>query len=184
MVIGDLTLPKTAKLKVYKLENFVAKPEEYIVLASTSQKSGLLYKVSLAGTSKNFTYLEGCYRAIVDDEKDFQYLSSGTEDLFLSAFYFKGGLFHGDNAGVTFFEKPGTMSAYKFFEEDPVLFERSFQLIWRCSEQFDNKCFRIAKQCYLKNGNEYCKDKDKLIKQRKFRIAPAKITSYVWTYEW
>jgi len=184
LVIGDLILPSTAKLNVYKVENFVAKPEEHIVLGSTTQKSGLLYKVFLAGTSSNFTYLEGCYRAIIDDEEEFQYLSSGTEDLFLSAFYFKGGLFHGDSAGVTFFKYPGTVSAYKFFEEDPVMFEHSFQLIWRCSEQFDNKCFKVSKECYIKGGSEYCKDKDKIIKQSKFKPGPANITSYVWIYEW
>ena len=128
--------------------------------------------------------MEGCYRAVIDDGEEFQYLSSGTEDLFLSAFYFWGGMFHGDSAGVTYVDPPKKMSAYKFFEEDPVMFEQSFQLIWRCGEQFDNKCFRIAKECYIKNGNEYCKDKDKIIEQKMYKIGPAKITSYVWTYEW
>lgn len=187
IVIGDLVLPKTAKLKLNKIENYIIQPKEYVVVASSTNKTGLLYKVALAATSVDFNYLEACYRALIDDAKDFQFLSSGTEDFFLSAFYYNGGLFHTDHSGLTFFKNPGTMSAYKFFEDDPVTFQKSFKLIWRCGEAIDNDCYKPDKACYFKGNSQYCKTKQGFAK-RKMPFAPqlaaTTMTSYVWMYEW
>ena len=185
--IGDLILPKTAMLKLYKVENYVIQPKEYIVVAATTNKTGLLYKVTLAATSSDFTYLEACYRALIDDAKDFQFLSSGTEDFFLSAYYYSGGIFHTDHAGLTFFQKPGTMSAYKFFEEDPVIFNKSFKLIWRCGEIVDNDCYKAGGGCYIEGNTRYCNTKYGTHKHtipNGVQFAVTKMSSYVWTYEW
>ena len=90
-------------------------------------------QLTFGGDSSDFTYLEGCFRAEIDD-KPMQFLSSGTEDLFLSASYFNAGFFHDNHAGLTCRTGAGKMSAYKFFEEDPVLFSKSLKLSWRNGE--------------------------------------------------
>ena len=188
--IGDLVLPKSAMLKLYKKENYVMQPKEYIVVASTANKTGLLYKVTLAATSSDFNYLEACYRALIDDADDFQFLSSGTEDFFLSAYYYSGGLFHTDHAGLTFLQNPGTMSAYKFFEDDPVFFQKSFKLIWRCGEVNDNDCYKPGGGCFISGNNQYCNTKHGILKHRmpqldnNVQLAITTMSSYVWTYEW
>ena len=187
IVIGDLVLPKTAMLKLYKTENYIMQPKEYIVAASSTNKTGLLFKVTLAATSTDFNYLEACYRVLIDDAKDFQFLSSGTEDFFLSAYYYSGGLFHTDHAGLTFLQNPGTMSAYKFFHDDPVTFQKSFKLVWRCGEVNDNDCFKPGGGCYIKGNNQYCETKDGIRKHKipqSIQLAVTKMSSYVWTYEW
>ena len=62
-------------------------------------------------------------------------LCSGTEDFFLSAYYFTRVMYHGNDAGCTYRDGKGAMSAYKFFENDPILFTNSMQLVWRCGEE-------------------------------------------------
>lgn len=156
-------------------------------MASSANSSGLLYQVTLAGSSVNFHYLEACFRAVVDDEDNIQYLSSGTEDFFLSAYYYSGGQYHNGHAGLTYISGPGTMSAYKFFEDDPVMFTKSFKLLWRCGEAFtDNNCFKLSNRaCYTKDGDMFCKNR-KGVHERLNNLNPdiTKMTSYVWTYEW
>ena len=39
-----------------------------------------------------------------------------------------------DNSGLTSKTGKGQMSAFKFFENDPLLFSKSVQLIWGCGE--------------------------------------------------
>ena len=99
--------------------------------------------VTLVAESSNLVFLEGCMRAFIDGSNKTTWLSSGTEDFFLSAYYFNEGLYHLDNAGLTFLEN-GRVSAYKFFENDPLLFSKSFELWWRCS---DNDISRVIYGC-------------------------------------
>ena len=91
-------------------------------------------QVTLDTKSSSYLYLEACFRYTVDGQKE-QFLSSGTEDMFLSAFYFNRGLYHTDSAGLTCFDGVGHMSAYKFFETDPLFFKHSMKLQWRCGEK-------------------------------------------------
>lgn len=186
IVVGDLVLPKTAMLKLHKQEHVALQPEEYTVLATSNNSSGLLYQVTLAASSANFQYLEACFRALIDDDTKFQFLSSGTEDFFLSAFYYDEGLYHTDHAALTYKKDPGTMSAYKFFEDDPVAFSKSFKLIWRCGEAMDNECFKLSNQdCFVQDKQLYCKNNKGIHMPRGVPIPLAtKITTYVWTYEW
>ena len=55
--------------------------------------------------------------------------------MFLSAFYFSAGTYAHDSAGLTCFDGVGVMSAYKMFEDDPILFNKSMQIMWRCGEK-------------------------------------------------
>ena len=142
VVIGNgLQLPnhmgtnKNLRLKLYKNENVLLTPLEFITLANITGTAGLLYQVTLEANSTDYNYLEACYRVKIDGSSNYQFLSSGTEDFFLSAYYFNRGLYHGDDAGCTYFDSKGAMSAYKFFENDPVLFTESFELVWRCGEE-------------------------------------------------
>ena len=89
-------------------------------------------------------------------------LSCGTEDYFLGTYYFNRGLYHLPLAGLTHKEEPkngpSRFSAYRFHDEDPVIFQNGFRLAWRNGEE--------------KNGRP--------------NAPPHKsqVTSYVWLYEW
>ncbi len=190
IIIGDIELPVSAQLKLYKLEKVVMKPFQFVSLASTDKKAGMLYQITLA-INGSFSALEACFRAVIDDSHKIQYLSSGTEDMFMSAYYYDQGIYHTNQAGLTFFEFPHAMSAYKFFEDDPVLFTKSFKLIWRCGELVDNECFLAKRRgCHTKNKRAYCKSKedndefDKAINRLNKNLKDTVVSAYVWMYEW
>lgn len=136
VIVGDLTLPSNTRLRLYKNVDVKLSPLQFITLVETKNTAGMLFQVTLAANSTDFNYLEACFRAVIDGEANTTWLSSGTEDFFLSAYYFNRGTFHMENSGLTYISTNPTsvMSAYKFFENDPLLFTKSFQLIWRCGE--------------------------------------------------
>lgn len=91
--LGDLQLPSSAKLRVYRQENVILKKLEYITLANVSNGiSGALLGVkldSVGATDVGFTYLEACLRLYDMSHADTpMFLSSGMEDHFLSAVRF------------------------------------------------------------------------------------------------
>ena len=133
VVLGDLVLPSNTRLRLHKNEIFLLKPMDFMNLAYVKSSAGALFMVTLVAESSNLVFLEGCFRAYLDGSNRTTWLSSGTEDFFLSAFYFDKGVYHLDNAGLTYKDK-GRIAAYKFFENDPVLFTKSFELWWRCSD--------------------------------------------------
>lgn len=178
LVLGDLQLPANTRLRLYKTTNQVLAPYQFLTLANISGRAGALYQVTLSTQSKDYNHLEACFRAIVDDEEMF--LSSGTEDFFLSAYYFNKGLYHNDNSGLTFKDGKGSMSAYKFFENDPMLFSKSLGLMWRCGEKING-----ADGC----PNDFPRppgDSGKLEEDSigKAQLQDTNTTAYVWVYEW
>ena len=134
VVLGDLILPPHTRLRLYKNENVHIEPLVFLPLAQVKNSAGALFMVTLVANSSNLVFLEGCMRSYIDGSNRTTWLSSGTEDFFLSAYYFNEGLYHLDNAGLTYLDKEGLVSAYKFFENDPLLFTKSFALWWRCSD--------------------------------------------------
>eukprot|EP01084_Bolivina_argentea_P008448 15818_1 len=96
---GDMQLPSNAVLKLYKNENVELAPLQFITLANVASSAGAVFMVTIEANSTDQNYLEACFRVKVDAENGYQFLSSGTEDFFLSAYYFDAGLFHDDDAG-------------------------------------------------------------------------------------
>ena len=175
LVLGDLLLPKTTRLRLYKQTNVLLKPLEFITLAKVEDSAGAVFMVTLAANSTDYNYLEACMRVVIDGG-DTMFLSSGTEDFFLSAYYFNKGVHHFENAGLTSEEGKGIMSAYKFFERDPLLFTKSLELTWRCGETVGVKggCpdnFPPSSS----NGKSHF---------RSIKLADTVVTTYTWVYEW
>ena len=176
IIVGDLQFPANTRLKLYKTIATQLAPRQFVHIANVSDASGALYQVTLAANSTDFNYLEACMRVSIDGE-DTMFLSSGTEDFFLSAYYFNKGLYHSENSGCTYKGGSGLMSAYKFFEKDPILFTKSLDLIWRCGE--------------TANGDDGCPndfppphEPEKKIEMPPLQLANTVVTIYVWVYEW
>lgn len=183
IVIGDIQLPSNAQLVLHKHENLTLKPYELISFAN-SARNGILFMVTLAAQSTDFNYLEGCFRLVGSNGSKTQFLSSGTEDFFLSAYYYNKGLYYSDHAGLTYLEKPGTMSAYKFFELDPVIFNKDLNLVWSCGESKNSGCFAGSENCFVDQKKVFCFSSKEVFNERSVQYADTVITSYVWTYEW
>ena len=175
LVLGDLLLPKTSRLKVYKQTNILLERLKFITLAKVDNSAGAVFMVTLAANSTDYTYLEACMRVIIDGG-DVMFLSSGTEDFFLSAYYYNKGVFHFENSGLTSKEGVGTMSAYKFFERDPLLFAKSLELKWRCGEVVGGfgGCPTDFPQYYS----------PKRPPSRVDLYTNTTVTAYTWVYEW
>ena len=176
VVVGNLELPvHNTRLRLYKNVDIHLTPLQFITLANVNSTAGWLYQVTLFTRSSDFQYLKACMRAKIDGN-NITWLSSGTDDFFLSGYYFSGGVYHTDNSGLTYKNDPGTMSAYKFFENDPVLFSKSFELMWRCGDTND-----VNQGCPSDwpppKGNWYNK-------HNYSSPLDTVVTSYAWVYEY
>ena len=175
LVLGDLQLPSTSRLMLYKNVNVQLSPLQFITLANISNSAGAVLQVTLAGNSSDYNYLEACFRAVIDGSSSTTFLSSGTEDFFLSAYYFNRGIYHLDNAGLTSKTGKGTMSAYKFFENDPLLFSKSLSLVWRCGETING-----ADGC----PNDFPPPGNLREEVMSPFLANTTVTTYTWVYVW
>jgi hypothetical protein len=135
--LGGVALPETARLKLHRLEGYVANPLEEFNLFDVEGK-GALFQVTIAAKSRDdsrHTFLEACMRGYHAQAKTPTMLSSGLEDYFLGTYYFDTGMYHGDTAGLTHFDKAdGSFSAYRFHDADPLFFNNGFRLTCRNGE--------------------------------------------------
>lgn len=156
--IGDVTLPDNARLKLYKNENYTARPLEEFALCSV-KSPGALYQVTIAAKSSNYNYLEACMRAYIDGSEEPLMLSSGLEDYFLGTYYFNRGKYYTPVAGLTHKDDGDcSFSAYRFHEDDPIFFEQGLKLTCRCGEKIGEKVFSNPQ--------------------------PTTYTTYTWVYQW
>jgi hypothetical protein len=161
--LGQIQLPESARLRLQVREDVTVEPFQ-MHSAAESVAAGALYQVMLAVRNNNFSYLEGMLRAYLDGAREPVMLSSGTEDYFLGTYYFNRGMYHLPLAGLTHKAQDAqgncSFSAYRFHEEDPILFQRGLRLLWRNGEEKDGKVYGgVPPQQSL-------------------------VTSYVWIYEW
>ena len=111
VTLAGVRLPETARLKLRKLENHLAKPLEEFALCDV-KGAGALYQVTMAadglrdsGDWKDISYLEAIMRAYIDGGKEPTLLSSGLEDYFLGTYYFNRGRYANALAGLTHLDK-------------------------------------------------------------------------------
>jgi hypothetical protein len=159
--LGNLRLPASARLRLEVRNDVALGPLEMFDICQSS-RAGALYQVTLAVASKNFNFLEAVLRAYLDGSREPLLLSSGTEDYFLGTYYFNRGMYHFPLAGLTHKSQDpdGTcrFSAYRFHDEDPIIFQKGVRLAWRNGEEKDGKPYGSPQ--------------------------PSRATSYVWVYEW
>ena len=163
--IAGVRLPENARLKLYKLENYVAEPLEEFAMCDV-KGAGLLYQVTMQAKGlrknnhwKDLSYMESCVRAYINDGQEMLYLSSGLEDYFLGTYYFKKGKYANMLAGLTHLDKSeNEFSAYRLHEDDPVFFQNGLRLTNRCGEKIGEKVFHDPPK--------------------------TRYTTYVWLYQW
>lgn len=159
--VAGFALPATARLRMHALADYTAQPLEEFDLCRAAG-AGLVFLVAIAAQSTNFEFLEAQMRAYIDGARNPQFLSSGLEDYFLGTYYFNRGAYRLPQAGLTHKDaKDHSFSAYRFHDEDPVVFSRGLRLTCRCGERRGEKVFGGS-------GNPQA----------------TTYTAYTWTYEW
>ncbi len=156
--IGGIPLPRApAFASIGASDRKIAALEEFDLCDVRGQ--GLLYQVTMAAKSVNFSYLEACMRAYLGDAREPMFLSSGLEDYFLGTYYFNRGLYHTPVAGLTHInEADHSFSAYRFHEEDPVYFRDRLRLTCRCGERLGDFTFHDPRETMF--------------------------STYAWVYQW
>ena len=145
---AGIKLPESARLKLYKLENYTAQPLEEFTMCNV-KGAGMLYQVTMEAKGlrdtdhwKDISYMESCIRAYMNNKEEPLYLSSGLEDYFLGTYYFNKGRYANMLAGLTHFDKEeNEFSAYRLHEDDPVFFQNGLRLTNRCGEKIGEKTF-------------------------------------------
>ncbi len=157
--VGGIRLPDDARLRLYRTENREMAPLEMLDLCEASE-AGLLYQVTMSVRSGNLNFLEACMRAYMNGGAEPLLLSSGTEDYFLGTYYFNRGRYHFPMAGLTHLDaRKNTFSAYRFHEQDPIIFKNGLRLVWRNGEAWaDGRPFGDPQHSI--------------------------VTTYTWVYEW
>jgi len=167
--LGTLALPESARLRLYRVEDYPAKPLEEINLCEV-KTGGAIYQVAVAakGTRpkqswKDLSFMEGCMRAYMNGESKPVFLSSGFEDYFLGTYYFSRGKYVNELAGVTHLDPPNcAVSAYRFHDTDPVIFKSGLRLTLRCGDHAGGDDSRSVE------GDP----------------PPTVYSTYVWLYQW
>jgi hypothetical protein len=163
--IAGVRLPAKARLKLYKLENHVAKPLEEFALCDV-RGAGALYQVTMAaeglrktGDWQDLSFMEAIMRAYLNGDREATKLSSGLEDYFLGTYYFNHGLYANSLAGLTHLDKKNdSFSAYRFHDTDPIFFQDGFRLTCRCGEEMAGKML--------------------------YNPPDTRFTTYTWVYQW
>ncbi|CAF1580208.1 unnamed protein product [Didymodactylos carnosus] len=156
--LGGFILPPQAKLILQKIENVKYQPIQFVPIVNIANGNGLLFFHTLAVTSGNLNFLEGCYHAYVDYS--------------IPAYYFNAGQFHFDVSGYTHHkEENGTVewSAYRFHDQDPIFFTNGFRFDWRNGDVVDDNGFK----CILESGGHQAGSPTE-----------STVTSYAWVYIW
>jgi len=170
IVVGNVQLPATAKLVLYRNAQVTLKPLEFLTLANTTN-AGVVFMTLLAVKSSNLNYLEGCFRTYIKGAADANLISTGSEDYFQSGYYFNAGAYHFPGAGLSHRDDAtGTLSAYKIHEDDPLFFSRGgFQFVWRNGDTQDPT-----------SGHKCANDKGPTVGNPQQSV----VTTYCWVYEW
>jgi len=173
IVLGGRTLPKTAKMNQFRIDQLYH-PLDWVPLVNVTSGPGMHFMVTIAAQSGNLNFLEGCLHVYMDGDNTFPgfVISTGTEDYFDSAWYFNGGQFHYPVSGFTHLtQEPNnvTWSAYRFHDTDPLFFNDGFQLIWRNGDMVD----MAGMKCYMESGGPFAGSP-----------TDSNIQAYGWAYTW
>jgi hypothetical protein len=191
---GSVTLPTSARLQLQVVRGTFA-PLSFVDVAAVDPAAFAARRggggAALAGAyvfatyleidSGNQNVLEGCYRvfnAFSNATRDGQWpgelIATGTEDYFLSSYYFNAGPFHLENAGYTHSGGGGRgsrMSMYRVHATDPLLFgPAGMRMTWRIGDLNDPA---TGLKCTLQAGG-----------QPSGNPTESDIVSYAWVYTW
>jgi len=171
--IGGFAVPPTAKMNLIKF-NQVVQPLAWVPIADLPNARGLFFMHTLSVQSGNLNFLEGCYHLYTPYNMSFPgtVLSTGTEDYFDSGWYFNAGEFRLPVSGYTHYGSANgqvTLSAYRFHEMDPLLFDNGIRFVWRNGDAVDP----AGQKCYMETGGRVVGSPTQ-----------SNVLTYAWVYTW
>lgn len=135
------TLPPTARLLI-QVNRLSLPALAYLPVVNVPSGSGLILGLAIAFVAPNLNTLEGCFHFYPTLTTPYpgQLHSTGTEDEFMSSYYFDLGVFQGRSAGIfykTDVVGKGSASMYRTYESDPMIFSNGGRFVWRNGDTAD-----------------------------------------------
>jgi len=173
ITVGGIALPSSARMNLIVTDT-TFQPLDWVPIVNIQSGPGVHWMHTLAVSSGNLNFLEGCYHAYFNGEDEFPgtVMSTGTEDYFDSAWYFNAGEFRFDVSGFTHYNQNGTVttwSAYRFHDQDPLFFDNGFQFVWRNGDMLDAS----GTKCMIETGGRIVGSP-----------TASEVLAYAWVYTW
>ena len=114
---GGIAVPPTARMHL-QITNRTVGRLEFVNVVDQPTGSGMMFMHTLSFSAPNLNTLEGCYHSYTPYSQAWPglTLATGTEDLFISAYYFSAGQFRLSASGLTHFLSNSSLaqvSAYR-----------------------------------------------------------------------
>lgn len=125
---GGTRVPLTARLVIQR--NALTLPRlAYLGIVNFTSGEGIIAAMAIAFKAPNLNTLEGCFNLYKTAATPFpgELHSTGTEDEFISSYYFDQGPYQGRNSGVYYKgnggESVSTIAMWRSYYEDPMRFK-------------------------------------------------------------
>ena len=131
--IGDFRVNNLYRTGLPNL-GVICTPYEEIDLLNVASGSGRVESIFMAiydGAGQ--PWAEGDIDMYLNGEAAPSYVSSGTEDFFMSCFGWAAGTYQTLNHGATV-QGGGWMSFYRFFNDEPITFDDGIRIVWHNGE--------------------------------------------------
>ena len=177
---GKVPLPATARLVVQR-QALTLPGLGYLNVSQFSRgQAGLVAALALAFVAPNLNTLEGCFHFFPTAATPYpgQLHSTGTEDEFLSSYYFDLGLFASRSAGLLYkaagdLPHGGTSASaamWRTYQDDPMLFSDGGAFTWRNGDTVEAA---TGIKCILREGGTPVGSPQL-----------ADVTALTWNYVW
>ena len=172
---GRVPLPAGARL-VLQRNDLVLDRLAYLNVSSFASGGGLVAAISIAFVAPNLNTLEGCFHFYPAASAPFpgQLHSTGTEDEFISSYYYDLGPFQSKSAGLFYKQAaPGGNTAiamWRSYQDDPQIFNDGGSFVWRNGDTSDPA---TGIKCMIQSGGVPAGNPQ-----------PAAVQTLSWNYVW
>jgi hypothetical protein len=153
--LGLVPLPPSARLVLQRNRLSLPALAYLPVVSFPAGTSGVIAGIAIAFVAPNLNTLEGCFHFYQTAATPYpgQLHSTGTEDEFISSYYFDLGVFQGRSAGIFYKDDGGggknaSTSMYRTYENDPMIFSDGGSFVWRNGDTVDAN----GVKCMLETG--------------------------------
>jgi Protein of unknown function (DUF2961) len=150
---GAIDLPSSARLSIQRNDLVLPKLAYLNVSSYPSGTSGLVAALSIAFIAPNLNTLEGCFHFYPTANTPYpgQLHSTGTEDEFLSSYYFDEGAFQSKMSGLFYKIGNGTIAMWRSYQDDPQIWIDGGAFTWRNGDTSDPN---TGIKCMIETGGK------------------------------
>lgn len=175
---AGVTLPPTARMVMQTWSGILPALSYLPVVNFAAGTKGMIVGIAIAFVAPNLNTLEGCFHLYKTASTPYpgELHSTGTEDEFLSSYYFDLGVYQGKSSGIFYKNWGGTpttnasISMYRTYQDDPMIFNDGGKFVWRNGDTADAV---TGIKCMIETGGVVAGSP-----------GPAETQTLSWSYVW